>query len=116
MTSARVRSMTGFARIRKTIADIDLTISLKSVNHRGLDLHFHIGSDLDPFESAIRNAAKRHVTRGHVDIRIALAPAGGPVVLDIDNVRLQNYITAFRRTAQENGIEEPPSLNAALQI
>lgn len=116
MPDPRVRSMTGFARVRKTIAGIDLTISLKSVNHRGLDLHFHMSSDLDPFENAIRNSAKRHITRGHIDVRISLTPAGGPVVLDIDTVRLENYLAAFHRIAQLNGIHELPSLNAALQI
>jgi uncharacterized protein (TIGR00255 family) len=116
MNNLRVRSMTGFARTRKTIGDIEITISLKSVNHRGLDLHFHLGSDLDPFESAIRNAAKRHVSRGHVDIRIGLTPAGGPIVLDIDTIRLENYFAAFRRTAQKHGLDEHPNLNTALQI
>ena len=116
MSNPRVRSMTGFARLRKTIGDIEVTISLKSVNHRGLDLHFHMSSDLDPFENSIRNAAKRHINRGHVDIRISLTPAGGPVVLDIDTVRLENYFAAFRRTAQQHGLDEHPNLNTALQI
>jgi len=33
--------MTGFARVRKPIAQGEVVLSLKSVNHRGLDLHFH---------------------------------------------------------------------------
>ena len=36
-----IRSMTGFARVQKTTEHGDITVSLKSVNHRGLDLHFH---------------------------------------------------------------------------
>ena len=40
-----VRSMTGFARVRKEIPQGELVFSLKSVNHRGLDLHFHLPDD-----------------------------------------------------------------------
>ena len=53
MSESIICSMTGFARLKKTIQGIDAVISLKSVNHRGLDLHFHMSSDLDPFEAAV---------------------------------------------------------------
>ena len=42
-----LRSMTGFARVRKIHEDNEIVFSLKSVNHRGLDLHFHLPSSLD---------------------------------------------------------------------
>ena len=34
--------MTGFARVRKAFAEGEIVVSLKSVNNRGLDLHFHM--------------------------------------------------------------------------
>ena len=43
--------MTGFARVRRQIAQGEIVFSLKSVNHRGLDLHFHLPNELDPLES-----------------------------------------------------------------
>ncbi len=43
--SAPIRSMTGFARVQKTTEHGEIVVSLKSVNHRGLDLHFHLGAD-----------------------------------------------------------------------
>jgi uncharacterized protein YicC (UPF0701 family) len=44
-----IRSMTGFARVRETIGNLDVVLSIKTVNHRGLDLHFYTGPELDPF-------------------------------------------------------------------
>ena len=35
-----VRSMTGYARVRRAVGDGELTVGVKAVNHRGLDLHF----------------------------------------------------------------------------
>ena len=75
LMSAPVRSMTGFARVQKTTEHGDIAVSLKSVNHRGLDLHFHLGAELDPFENAMRAALKRAVLRGHVDVRCSRASA-----------------------------------------
>ena len=64
--------MTGFARVRGTIGKVEVTISVKAVNHRGLDLHFYMGPEMDPFEAAMRSTIKRHVGRGHLDIRVQL--------------------------------------------
>jgi uncharacterized protein (TIGR00255 family) len=116
MSESNIRSMTGFARVKKTINGIDVVVSLKSVNHRGLDLHFHMSSDLDPFEGAVRAAVKRYVGRGHIDIRVSLARSGGPVVMDVDLVRLDNYLAAFRKASKLHGLQSEPNLNEAFRI
>ena len=69
---APLRSMTGFARVRRPLGDGELVVSVKSVNHRGLDLVIQAPSALDPFESAIRALVKASVVRGHVEVRVSL--------------------------------------------
>ena len=64
--------MTGFARVRKEIPQGELVLSLKSVNHRGLDLHFHLPNELDALENDIRAVIKSGVARGHVQIHVGL--------------------------------------------
>ncbi len=75
--------MTGYAQIREQTSAGELTISLRSVNHRGLDLHFHQSSDLGIFENAMRAFLKQHIARGHVEIRVSLernrAPKRAPI-------------------------------------
>ena len=58
--------MTGFARVRKTIPEGEIVLSAKSVNHRALDLHFHLPPELDPFEASLRKAIKGQIARGHL--------------------------------------------------
>jgi len=48
---------------------------LKSVNHRGLDLHFHLPGEFDPLETDLRAIIKSGVARGHLQIH---APSRGP--------------------------------------
>jgi TIGR00255 family protein len=111
-----IRSMTGYARVRETIQSIDAVISIKTVNHRGMDIHFHMGSDLDPFENAMRGAIKRSVARGHLDLRVNLSRAGSAGALDVDRSKLDAYVSAFRQTSERHGLTGEPDLNSAFRV
>jgi uncharacterized protein (TIGR00255 family) len=110
------RSMTGFARVRQTAADGEIAVSIKSVNHRGLDMHFHMASELDPFEGAIRNAVKAKVARGHLQIHVLFSRTAPADVSSLNRPLLQAYLQAFREAAGEFGAESKPDLNAALRV
>jgi uncharacterized protein (TIGR00255 family) len=112
--SAPIRSMTGFARVQRTTPLGEITLSLKSVNHRGLDLHFHAGSELDPFEGAMRAALKRCVFRGHIDIRCSVVPANGAAG-GLNEPLFRAYLAAFKQAAAEEGLPPQPDLNQVLQ-
>jgi uncharacterized protein (TIGR00255 family) len=108
--------MTGFARVQKTTEHGDIAVSLKSVNHRGLDLHFHLGADLDSLEHVMRATLKRAVLRGHVDVRCSvMRPANGASgTLNLPLFR--SYVAAFRKAAAEEGIDAQPDLNRILLL
>lgn len=108
--------MTGFARVRDLVGAMEVTISIKAVNHRGLDLHFYTGSEVDPFEPAMRSIIKKHVNRGHLDVRIQVTPAGGAAGLNYDKARLEAYMNAYREAAREYKIFAEADLNAAFRI
>ena len=113
----KLRSMTGFARVRESVSDIEIVISIKSVNHRGLDIHFYTGAELDPFESAMRSAVKKYCSRGHLDIRTQLSRSGsGGSTLGVDAAKLDGWIAAFRDAASKYGLSAEPDLNAAFRV
>jgi len=114
--SAPIRSMTGFARVQRSAPQGDLTLSIKSVNHRGLDLHFHLPPELDSFEGAIRAALKRAILRGHVDIRCTCAKAGNGAAGGLNVPLFRAYLAAFRKAAAEEGIRGEPDLNRIFQL
>ena len=61
-----LRSMTGFAQIKGQVnAQLAFALSLKSVNHRFLDLHFRMPSDTDALEMKLRRMLKDKLARGH---------------------------------------------------
>jgi uncharacterized protein (TIGR00255 family) len=108
--------MTGFARVRKIAEDTEIVFSLKSVNHRGLDLHFHLPPALDALENEIRGVIKAGVARGHVQINLSLVRTNGDAA-GLNRPLLGLYMNAFREAAELYHITgQQPDLNAALRI
>ena len=114
--NAPVRSMTGFARATKSSASGEIIVTLKSLNHRGLDVHFHTPSELDPFEQGMRALIKRFVTRGHLDVRIALVRPFVEGAVGLNHPLLAGYIAAFRQAAAKYQLNAQPDLNHAFQL
>jgi uncharacterized protein (TIGR00255 family) len=108
--------MTGFARIRKTIPEGEIVLSVKSVNHRALDLHFHLPPELDPFEAALRRAIKARVARGHLQIQVAFTQALEAADAVLNKALLAAYLSAFQKATAEFGLSGKPDLNVALRI
>jgi uncharacterized protein (TIGR00255 family) len=108
--------MTGFARVRKEIPQGELVFSLKSVNHRGLDLHFHLPNELDSVENDVRAVIKTGVARGHVQIHVGITRTSLGTGAPLNRAMFQAYMDAFREAVQLYGLDEKPDINSALRI
>jgi len=108
--------MTGFARVRKTFEEGEIVFSLKSVNHRGLDLHLHLPEEMDSIESQVRAALKPGMARGHVQADVSFAPAQAAARAPVNWELLDVYMRAFRQASENYSLTAPPDLNAALLV
>jgi uncharacterized protein (TIGR00255 family) len=116
--------MTGFARVRRPLGEGELVVSVKSLNHRGLDIQLHLPDAADPFENSIRAMIKSRMIRGHVEVRVSLPQNSGssastPSVLN--RALFDQYLAAFREASAvlgeaAHGVDAHPDLNAALRI
>jgi uncharacterized protein (TIGR00255 family) len=111
-----VYSMTGFASLRGSAGDgLAFTLTMKSVNHRFLDLSFRLPSYCDGLEMQLRKLMKENLHRGHVDVTLQVERrANAEVQLNAD--LLGAYVTAFREGAKAHGIVGEPDLSAMLRI
>ena len=118
--------MTGFAQVRGEVSDgaavatrsntrVGFTLSLKSVNHRFLDLHFRLPSGTDSLEMQLRRLLKEKMSRGHVEISLSLERSNGEA-LALNRELVSGYIAAFREAAKEFSLASEPDLNAVLRI
>jgi uncharacterized protein (TIGR00255 family) len=112
-----IRSMTGFARVSRSTPSGELVLSIKTVNHRGLDMHFHMPLDFDAVENGLRAAVRKRVARGHVQVQLNLRRTDGvPMGAIINEPLLRAWLDTFRDLAGRFGIESQPDLNQALRL
>ena len=122
-----IRSMTGYAQVKGEVQRTDhagsadphsrlaFVLSLKSVNHRFLDLHFRLPSGTDSLEMQLRRLLKEKMARGHVEVSLSLERlAGGS--FSVNREIVGGYIAAFRAVAAEFAVPADPDLNAILRI
>jgi uncharacterized protein (TIGR00255 family) len=107
--------MTGFARVRKNLEQGEIVATLKSVNHRGLDMHCRMPAEMDALEHDVRGVVKGGVARGHVEIQVSFTRTAGAAAM-LNRPLLDAYIQAFRDAAGSYGLSGQPDLNSALSI
>jgi uncharacterized protein (TIGR00255 family) len=131
-----IRSMTGFAQVKGELISrttgssarppsalssaqgnghLAFALSLKSVNHRFLDLHFRLPSGCDSLEMRLRRLLKEKIARGHVEVTLNLERGNGETFA-LNRPLVSAYIAAFRAAAGEFSVPAEPDLNAILRI
>lgn len=111
-----VYSMTGYATLRIDSEDgTSLTITLKSVNHRFLDLQLRLPHNSDHLESKIRKTLKERINRGHVEFALQFDRVARSGVA-LNNELLTAYIDSFRAAARAHGLTCEPDLNDLLRM
>lgn len=108
---ARVRSMTGFA----TTSGAGSVLSIKSVNHRFLDLRLHLPSGSEALEGELRARLKARIARGHVELTLTpeQRQSGG---LRLNGGVLDAYLAAFAEAARAHNLTDRPDLHALLRL
>jgi uncharacterized protein (TIGR00255 family) len=116
VSSRPVYSMTGFARASNRIGDLlSWNLSLKSVNHRFLDLHMRIPAGAEALEMRLRRLLKEKVLRGHLEVTLTVERGLRPSA-HFDRDLLQGYLAAFHVAAAESGLQQQPDLNAIFRL
>ena len=105
-----MKSMTGFGRAQAALPDgTQVSITLRSVNHRFLDLSLKMRDDLGALEAPLRKLVGATVARGHVDLSVRVTrPSGGAVSLD--GAAAERYALDWQRVASEHAL--PAELTA----
>jgi uncharacterized protein (TIGR00255 family) len=106
--------MTGFAQAKGQLNSLGFTLSIKSVNHRFLDLHFRLPANADALEMNLRRILKEKLARGHVDVNLSFDQAGA--AMSLNRPLVSAYVQAFRAAAADVGIAAEPDLNAVLRF
>jgi uncharacterized protein (TIGR00255 family) len=111
-----VYSMTGYANLRGSVREqLAFTLTIKSVNHRFLDLQFRLPSSCDGLEIQLRRMLKERLRRGHVDLTLQLERKAN-VQIQLNTGLLDAYVRAFREASELHELTGEPDMNAMLRL
>ena len=99
---AECRSMTGYALVRGEFAGWLIRVSVKSVNHRFLDVKVRIPDSLEPYEHRLRQAVRGRIHRGHLDVHVSVDP-GEAAPVHVNRSLLNAYVAAAQELRQQTG-------------
>ncbi|MCI8532861.1 MAG: YicC family protein [Lachnospiraceae bacterium] len=100
-----IKSMTGFGRCEVSEGDRKITVEMKSVNHRYLDVSMKMPKKLNFFDSSIRAILKKYIQRGKVDVYISYEDLSeGNASLTYHPGIAAQYVEYFRRMEEQFGL------------
>jgi uncharacterized protein (TIGR00255 family) len=110
-----LRSMTGYAQAQAVESGWSLRISVRSVNHRFLDLRLHVPEGFEPVEPRIRQIVRERVRRGHLDVTLHFELAGAAAI-GINEEVAAAYMQAVNSLRKQFGIQAEPDLASLLRL
>jgi uncharacterized protein (TIGR00255 family) len=112
-----VLSMTGFASVDANLeGGRGFGLTMKSVNHRHLDLSVRVPMGMDALEPTLRKAVKAGVRRGHIELTMMFEKQSASAVVELDEALLEAYVRAFVEAAEHFGVKQEPDLNGLLRM
>ena len=119
-TSAAIRkpecmSMTGYAQARAETTDLALRVSVKSVNHRFLDLKLRMPEGLEQYEPRLRQVVRERIHRGHVEIQVAAEPRTAATI-QVNQELVKAYLRAAETLRQETRAAADVDVVALLRL
>ena len=112
-----IRSMTGYGRAEADGVRVGLSIEVKSVNHRHLDIALKLPRAITILEADARRLVQSAVGRGRVEVAVGLSAVGGgtlaPVSANLTQAR--EYTEIARQLAEELGLPDGPTVSWLLE-
>ena len=106
-----IRSMTGYGSAKGEAAGLSLSVELKSVNNRYLDVSVKLPRALLFAEEPIKKAVAAHISRGKVDVFVTADASGGDSVeVRVNTALLRGYMDALTKVRDEFGVTDDMSL------
>lgn len=95
-----MRSMTGYGSGSAGSEGTTVSVEMKTVNNRFLDVHLRMPSSLQHFEGSIKKQLSASLTRGRVDVSIQLERSS-EVTYEVNKELIAGYLASFREIGDE---------------
>ncbi|HTC65926.1 MAG TPA: YicC/YloC family endoribonuclease [Candidatus Acidoferrum sp.] len=107
--------MTGYAQARAETSDLALRVSIKSVNHRFLDLKMRLAEGLELYEPRLRQMVRERIHRGHVELQVSAEPRTAATI-QVNQELVKAYLRAAEALRQETRAAADVDVVALLRL
>ncbi len=111
-----LRSMTGFGRAEAAPGDKIITVELKSLNGKQLELNLKMPQSLKPYEFEIRSLMQQSILRGSLEVTVTIKQNGSTKPVSVNNDLARQYYHSIRDLARELQLPETDLLGALLRL
>ncbi|MEK7725006.1 MAG: YicC/YloC family endoribonuclease, partial [Acidobacteriota bacterium] len=110
-----MKSMTGFGRGAVAESDFAVTVELKTVNNRFLDVSLRFSSELQPLESTIKRLIANRLSRGRVEVNLTYERIS-EINYELNRPMISGYLAAMKKMQQEFNLSGEPDLNVIARL
>lgn len=112
-----MRSMTGCGRCQRQAGDWEITVELKAVNHRFLDVSCRLPRSIAFLEEPVRQAISAQMKRGHVDVFVTVRRVGESASqVQVDAPLAASYMQAAKAIASAIGKASLPTVAEVMKL
>ncbi len=105
------KSMTGYGRAQQSFDGMDITVELRSVNHRYLEITSKVPRDCIFLEEKLKSFIKERIARGKVDVFLTVNTNAGNTTVEVNTEFAGPYIEALRQLAAQYGVKDDISVS-----
>src|ERR1051326_6364958 len=110
-----MKSMTGYGKGTVNGDDFSVSVDLKTVNNRFLDIHLRVGTELTSLEPSIKRRISSRLSRGRVDAPVSLDPTA-QVAYELNRPLIAAYVNALKQMQQDFSIGCELDINVLARI
>src|SRR5215210_5056669 len=110
-----MKSMTGYGKAMVAGDDFSVSVDLKTVNNRFLDIHLRVGSELVSVELSIKKRITSRLSRGRVDVTVSMERAA-QIAYEVNRPLISGYVNALRKLQQDFDISGELDINVIARI
>jgi uncharacterized protein (TIGR00255 family) len=110
-----MKSMTGYGKGMVAGEDFSVSVDLKTVNNRFLDIHLRVGSELASIEPSIKKRITSRLSRGRVDVTVSMERVA-QVAYELNRPLIAGYVNALKQLQQDFKIAGELDINVIARI
>ncbi len=107
--------MTGYGKGMMAGEDFSVSVDLKTVNNRFLDIHLRVGSELSSLEGSIKKRITSRLSRGRVDVTVSMERAA-QMAYELNRPLIAGYVNALKQLQKDFDIAGELDINVLARI